>query len=617
MLNLKIFTLITVIFIASFSVSAQYKKESDTKGGVAIFPVSELKEGMRGTARTVFRGNKSEEFNVEILGVVPNWIGPGQDIIVGRLSGANAERTSVFAGMSGSPVYIDGKLVGAISYSFPFAKEPMCGITPFAQMVSVVEQGTANLIASNSAPAFSFSQLASDSYRPDLRNVSSSALASGFSGNSRLMAIAGQTMTPIATPLTFSGISQSTIDMFAPELMRAGMLPVAAAGGGSGITKMKPADATTLLGGDSVVVQLTRGDIEISAAGTVTLRDGAKIYAFGHPFFSLGSANLPMAESHVVTVVPNTNNSFKLAVADSMVGAMTQDRATGIYGMLGEQPKMLPVKINLTTSRGRTEQVNFEAAFDTMLTPLLVNVGIANTMAAHERSIGDMTLELTGEIAVRGEEPIRFNRRFTGGTAPASASTAVVVPLHALLKGNFEGMEISGLTVNLRALDSSKTAVVDRITADRNQVRAGETIELTAAMRTPSGRIVTEKIPIVIPQGVAPGTLSIMIGDGSAVQKDTAVTQFVPRSARELIATINRLKRPDKLYAVLSRTTTGAIVGSNEMPNLPPSVLATMNNDRTAGGSKATVQTIVSEVELPRSEFIVTGSQTLTIEVVK
>jgi hypothetical protein len=151
---------------------------------------------------------------------------------------------------------------------------------------------------------------------------------------------------------------------------------------------MKKANETTLLGGDSIVVHLARGDVQIAAAGTVTLRDGEKIYAFGHPFFSLGSTNLPMSESHVVTVVPNANNSFKLAVPDATVGAMTQDRATAIYGKLGEEPKMLPVKVNLRTSRGRSEVINFESAFDELLTPLIVNAGVSNAISANERGVG-------------------------------------------------------------------------------------------------------------------------------------------------------------------------------------------------------------------------------------
>ncbi|MEO6654955.1 MAG: hypothetical protein ABIO36_02635 [Pyrinomonadaceae bacterium] len=618
MLNSKFFALILIFLATSLDLSAQFQTVAATSAGPQIYPVSQLREGMKGTARTVFRGNKSEEFNVEILGVIPNWIGPKQDIIVGKLSGGNAERTSVFAGMSGSPVYIDGKLVGAISYSFPFSKEPICGITPIEQMISNVEQAPAIRAASVVPKTFSYAELLSNTWRPDVPGEANrNPVASGFPTDSRLMAVAGQTFTPISTPMYFSGVSQQTLDQFAPELIRAGITPVASAGGDSRIMPMKAATETTLVGGDSVVVSLARGDIQIAAAGTVTLRDGDKIYAFGHPFFSLGSANLPMSESHVITVVPNANNSFKLAVPDATVGSMTQDRATAIYGKLGQTPRMLPVKLKLTTSRGRSEEFNFESAFDELLTPLIVNAGVSNALAAQERGLGDSTIELNGEIKIKGEDSIRINRRFAGGQAAAFAASAPAIPLAALLRANFGGLEIAGVTLNMKAIDGSNMATVDRIAIDKTQVRAGETIEITAFERTESGNYIVQKIPLTIPKDTAPGTLSVMIGDGNAVQLNTAITQFTPKTAAEMIATINRLKRSDRLYAVITRTTSGAIIGASEMPNLPPSFLATLNNDRTAGGSKLSVQTLVAEMELTSGEYIVTGSQTLTIEVVR
>ncbi|MFN0277349.1 MAG: hypothetical protein ACKVRN_01980 [Pyrinomonadaceae bacterium] len=616
MTKAKFFTFFVSFFLTAVSVSAQFQPTKVSN--VPIFPVSELREGMRGTARTVFRGSKSEEFNVEILGVIPNWIGPKQDIIIGRLSGANAERTFVFAGMSGSPVYIDGKLVGAISYSFPFAKEPICGITPFEQMVSAVE--TAPMAKSaTTARAFSYAELLSDTWQSDISSglVPQNSLLSGFPADSKLMAIAGQTFKPIAKPLIFAGLSQKTLDLFGPELLAAGILPVAASGGNSGITPIIQPSANSLLGGDSVVVHLSRGDIALAAAGTVTLRDDNKIYAFGHPFFGLGSASLPMSESHVVTVVPNANNSFKLTVPDSMVGSMTQDRATGIFGVLGLPPRMMPVKIKLKTSRGRSEEINFESGIDEMLTPLILNIAVVNTLIANERSIGDSTIEMSGEIAVRGEESIKFNRRFAGAQGLGLAASTAAIPLNALLRAGFDDLNITGVTLNIAVLEGSKTATLDRISTDRIQARAGETVELTVSERTKAGTITIRKIPVVIPKDTSPGILSITIGDGNSVQQNSVVTQFTPKSAAELIATVNRLKRSDRLYVVVSRTAAGAVVGASEMPNLPPSVLATLNNDRTTGGTKPTVQTIIVDLELPQGEFIVSGSQTLTIEVIR
>jgi hypothetical protein len=622
MYNLKILALVSIFWaFSSIVVAQQPTTKVDLKTNpkpTAFFPLSELKEGMRGTALTVFRGSEAEEFEVEILGVIPGAIGPKQDLIVGRLKGTATDRTSVFAGMSGSPVYINGKLAGAISYSFPFSKEPICGITPIEQMVSIFESKAAPRSTASEPPSFSFGELASTDWTARFpRNSQLSGMLAGASSNSLLMSVAGQTFQQIATPVTFTGFSQETLNVFAPQLMQAGLLPVAAVGGAAPISPMKKADESTLVGGDSVSMQLTRGDYSLAAAGTVTWRDGDKIYAFGHPFLSLGISDLPMSESHVVTVIPNMNNSFKLAVPDSMVGTMTQDRATGVFGKLGQAPRMIPVRINLTTSRGQSDVINLEVAKDDFLTPLLLNIAVYNIAVAQERSLGDSTVEVSGEIAVKGQQPVKLQRRFTGGQATQLAASSVAAPVATLMRSRFDDLEISGITVNLTSADGSKTAVLDRIAIDRTQVRAGESIEVQAYARTNSGKIFVQKIPVTIPAGTPAGQFSITLGDGKEIQQNSSIQQFVPRDLGDLISTINKVKLPDRLYLLTFRTTNGAIIGSSEMPNLPPSVLATLNNDRTAGGVKPAMQTIVTEVALPLAEFLISEQQTLTIEVIK
>ena len=620
----KFFACLLVISAFGLGVLGQTQALNESKSFASktskaqFFPVSELKEGMRGTARTVFRGSVPEEFTVEILGVVPGAIGPHQDMIVGRLSGGGADRTSVFAGMSGSPVYIDGKLVGAISYSFPFSKEPICGITPIAQMLAIFENNQ-NLKTKPREPRpFSFAELASD-WKPNFPNnaiVASSILAGGNS-NSALSAVAGQTFQPIATPISFSGFSQATLNNFAPQLASVGLLPVASVGGAARITPLKKAEENTLQGGASVSMQLTRGDYSMAAAGTVTYRDGDKIYAFGHPFLSLGTADLPMSESHVVTVIPNLNNSFKLAVPDAMVGSMTQDRATGVFGRLGQAPKMIPVKLNLETSRNNQETLKFEVARDDFLTPLLLNIAVYNSILANERGIGDTTVEISGEIKLKNQEPIKIERRFAGGQATQLAGYSIATPVNALLQSRFDNVEISEVNLNLTSIDGSKTAVLERLALNKREVRAGENFEVQAFVRTDAGRTLSQKISVKVPSDTPAGTLSVVVGDGGSLQQTAASKQFIPKDLSDLVRTINEIKKSDRLYVQTYRVSNGAIIGSKEMPNLPPSMLATLNNDRTVGSYKPTVQTVLTEQELPPAEFIISGQQVLTIEVIK
>jgi hypothetical protein len=585
-----------------------------------FFPLEDLKPGMKGVGRTVFSGTETEEFGVEILGVLPGFPAPRQSAIIARLSGANAERTGVFGGMSGSPVYIDGRLVGAVAFSFPFSKEPIAGITPIKQMINIFEHGSERHTSERGgARAFSFTELASADWKPRLPKpaISGAPFVAPVASNSPLISLLGQQLQPIATPVVFSGINQEALALFSPQLQANGLLPVSGVGGGAGITPLAPANDQTLTPGTSVSVHLVRGDFSIAATGTVTFRDGNRIYAFGHPFLSLGASDMPMTESSVVTVIPNANNSFKLSVPGRMVGNVSQDRATGIYGQLGQAPKMIPVKINLRTSRDRTETYSYEVANDSFLTPLLLNITIYSTITSSERSLGDATISVSGKIAVVGQEPIQVERRFSAGNAPMLAAGSVAVPVNALLSSGFENVQIGGITLNITSTETKYTASLERIALDRTEAGRGDDVEIQAYVRTASGKQFVQRIPVQIPRDVPLGQLLIFVGDGGALQQGSAAQAFVPQDLGQLVSAINKVKKGDRLYVKLFRITPGAVIGTSELPNLPPSVVATLNSDRTSGGYTPTVLSPVLEKELPPAEFVISGQQMIAIDVVR
>jgi len=598
------------------SVSAQ--KAVALANGPQLFALEDIRPGMKGTARTVFSGTEAEEFGVEVLGVLPGFPGPRQSAIIARLSGSNVDKTGVFAGMSGSPVFIDGKLVGAIAFSFPFSKEPIAGITPIKQMIDLFNKGSENENKPKEPRPVSFSQLAATEWKPNLPKpaVSSVSLFAPVSAGSPLMPLLGQQMTPTATPLVFSGISQETLAMFSPQLMASGMLPVSGAGGSAAITPLAPVDGKTFPAGSSISVQLVRGDYSLAAAGTVTLRDGDRIYAFGHPFLSLGSSDMPMSECSVVTVVPNVNNSFKLAVPGQMVGSISQDRASGIFGLLKQEPKMIPVKVNLHTSRDRTESYSYEIANDTFLTPLLLNITVFNTITSSERALGDSTLSLKGEIKVKGQETIQIDRRFSANNSAIMAAGSIAAPVSSLLTSGFDDVQLDGITLDISSSDTKYAASLERVALDRTEVRRGDKIEVQAYVRTESGKQFVQRIPVQIPADAPPGQLLVFVGDGGALQEGSPAKSFVPRDLGQLVRAINTVKKSDRLYVKLFRITNGAVIGTNEMPSLPPSVVATLNSERTAGGYTPTVLSPVSEMELPPAEFVISGQQLIAIDVI-
>src|SRR5207253_406995 len=326
------------------------------------------------------------------------------------------------------------------------------------------------------------------------------------------------------------------------------LLPVSGAGGSANMTPLGTANEKTLTPGTSISVQLVRGDYSIAAAGTVTFRDGNHIYAFGHPFLSLGASDMPMSETAVVTVIPNVNNSFKLSVPGAMMGSISQDRASGVFGLLGQAPKMIPVKINLHTSRDRSDTYSYEIANDSFLTPLLLNITIFNTITSSERALGDSTISIKGAINVKGQEPIEVDRRFSAGNSPILAAGSVAGPISSLLGSGFDDVQIEGVTLDISSTDSKYAGTLERIALSKTEARRG--------------------------------------------------------------------KKSDRLYVKLFRITPGAVIGTSELPNLPPSVVATLNSDRNSGGYTPTVLSAVYEMELPPAEFVISGQQLIGLDVV-
>ncbi len=585
-----------------------------------FFPLEEIRPGLKGYGMTVFQGSKPERFEVEILGLADGFNNPKQSIIIGRLSGALAERTFVFAGMSGSPVYVDGKLVGAIAYAFPFSKEPLAGIQPIQYMIDIFEHaGDHDTLPTQ---RLSFNTLMSQAAMQQKSAPLSWQISPRAATSSAMIPYIGQTIVPIATPVTFAGIPQAVIDLFAEDLKRMGIQPVAGVGSSAPMTPMVAYDDSTLTPGTTISAQLTRGDFTIDAAGTVTFRDGQRIYAFGHPFLTAGQTFWPMAEGSVITVVPNLNNSFKLTVPGNFVGAIRQDRSTGIYGRLGDQPPLIPLKVAIHTSRNKIETYNVELISDPFLTPLLTRMTLAAAIFATERQLGSQTLGIKGRIAVNGQPDIVLDNSFASPTGAAMfAANAAAQPISALLNSGFDPVEIRSIELDITSVDSRSSGELNKLWIDKTEARRGEQIEIQAFARNENGMEFVERIPFQIPADAPVGPLVIIVGDGASINQTELRAQagadFVPKDLRELVAAINRLKKNNRLYLKVLRATAGAVVNSQEMPTLPPSVLATLGSERTSGGYTPLSVATVAEQELPPAKFLIIGQQSITINVVK
>jgi hypothetical protein len=588
-----------------------------------FFPIDQIKPGMRAVGYTVFVGSEPKPFELEILGVLKGFPNPGQSSVLSKLLGAEMNHTGVFQGMSGSPVYIDGKLVGAVAYGYMFAKDPIAGITPIQHMLEVFEQrgeksGDKNVQPAGAAKQFSFSEI---SFNESSREYADFVQGLNSSGNAKSPAINAATgapvLMPIATPLAISGVAPQAIARFAPLFQSWGFTPVAGVAGAAEISELKKSDANTLKPGSTIVVPLVRGDFSLAAAGTVTYRDGNKVYAFGHPFLSLGVSEFPMHEGEVVTVMSSQATSFKLSYPTAMVGTMNGDRSTGILGEIGVAPRMIPVEINLRTSLGEQKKYNFDVVADRFLTPILMQITTISTLLSTEREIGDSTLQLRGRIKLKGQPEINLEDRISVSVnAPMAAAFAIARPVGSLLNSNFKDLQFEKLTYDIVSREARNRGQLDRLWINRSEVRRGEKLEIQAFARTEGGGEFVERIQLEIPQDAPLGALQIIVGDGAAIQASEARTGFTAKSLDQLVRELNRIRKADRLYVQLARTASGAVIKNEELPSLPPSVLATLGSERTSGGYTLTSAATVFEKELSPAEFVVSGKRTLTVNVV-
>ncbi len=573
-----------------------------------FYPLDEVRPGLAGVGRTIFKGTEIEEFQVEILGVLRNFA-PQQNLILARLSGEKVEQTGVFAGMSGSPVFVDGKLLGAIAYAFPFSKEPFAGITPIGEMVDIFKEQPGRVAPIRSSPSINPRQSSAFSDLDAFMELLNSRPPLDFAMED------GRLLRPIATPISLSGFSGASIATFSKAFEQNGLVPVR----GLSTTGEGDFPDTELEPGSTVTVQMLRGDLEISAAGTATLVSGDRVYAFGHPFLGAGYTDMPLSQGAVLTVISSLQSSQKVTATTKLVGAIRQDRATGILGVRGEQPRLLPMKLDLLTSRNSNKSFQFEIVIDPLLTPFLTALTVFNSLSSSERTLGGQTLQVKCSISLADQAPIRFENSVADfANTTVTAALAASAPLGFLLNSGFEDLKLEGVEIEISAVEENRRATLDEVWVDRVEVKRGEEVNLTVFLRKASGEVTSQKYPVKIPEEITPGPLRILVGEGLAVTdlEEDAGQEFVPENLSQLVRAINNIKKNDRLYIRIYRDRAGAVVGGEGLPELPPSMLELYSSARTAGNAKSIGKVIYVEHELPATSYVLSGHKTVQIQVI-
>ena len=582
--------------------------------------IDEVKTGMRGTGVTVFAGATRSEFDVEILGVLPNVVGPRRSLILARLSGQRLAETGVMQGMSGSPVYVDGRLIGAVSYSLgSFSKEPIAGITPIAEMIdATTSSAAARPSAVRASPVAMRWPPTRDDFVAALRETFARLRPAGSAPGGSLAGLdlqafarvpAGARLEPIATPFTLSGFSGDTEATLTSVLGSLGFAAASAPATGNATAAVEP-----LAPGDAVGVSLISGDLSFGATGTVTHVDGSRVYAFGHPFFNLGPTEFPMTRAWVQTLLPSLFVSAKLAAIGDTIGTVQQDRATAIAGTIGRGPDLVPVTLTLSAERGPARTFRYGIVKDQLFTPLLTFASIVNTLQSYEREFGAATFTVRGKAVVRDHGTVALEDIFTGETPAIGAAAYVAGPINLLLRNDRQPVQIEAVDLAIQSFEEPRTATIERVWLGTREPRAGSIAPVHILTRSYRGVERTDTLQLPIPAH-ARGTVSIVVSDGSRLAQIEQRDHRQPRQAdsvAQMIRVFNRARRNNRLYVKLVAPASGAVVQGEQLPALPPSVLAVLEGDQPGGNVLPLANTVLGEWELPADQAV-SGQRTLAV----
>jgi hypothetical protein len=569
-----------------------------------FFPLQDVRAGMHGVGKTVFQGDKIEDFQVEILGVLPN-AGPKESLILARLSGGPLEHTGVMQGMSGSPVFLDGKLLGAVAMAFPFSKDPIAAIRPIGDMIRSADHSGAK-----SPPASTIAEAIQRGFFGPLPATADTAL-----GETKLI--------NIGTPLALGGFTASTIEAFAPQLRALGLEPRQAlsAGGSSVSAGSAPfGDPSRVQPGSMISVQLMQGDMNVGADGTVTWVDGDQVYAFGHRFMDVGSTGLPFSRSEVLTLLASVNTSFKISAPHELMGVISQDRDTAVSGRLGQRAAMLPVDISVHREGRPLESYHLSMVDDPLLTPLLLQMAVFSSLDATERAAGASTIGVRGSVELNGGRSIRLNDIYSAdNAAPQIASLSTVAPIAYVLQSGFDSLKVKRITLDIESLEKKSSLEIGEVVPSCREVRPGDDVELAINLTGENGVDETRTAHYQVPIGAQPGPLFFTVADGS--QTSLVDLRFAlsvqPRTPEQLLSMIDRLRDNDKAYVRVWRPETSFPAGVDELPAPPPSVALIMASQ--LGPSGVALGTMknsrVAEMVIPGGGRMVTGSKTVQVEV--
>ena len=564
-----------------------------------IMKVDDVRPGMKGVGYTVFQGTKPEPMGVEVLGVLRNLNGPKSDVVLVKLVGDKPEFTGVVAGMSGSPVYIDGKLLGAIAYRIgQFSKEPIAGVTPIEQMLEINE----------------FDQSIPQSGAAAAARVSGASRTStpGKDDGNPIQSYA-QYLTPIDAPFVFNGFNEAAIRQFAPALSAVGITPVMGVGSASKEKQPEP-----LVPGSAVSAIMVRGDMDVAATCTVTYMDKDHLLACGHPLMQFGMVDMPMTKANVVATLSSPLNAFKIINTTEAVGAFVQDRHTGILGRFDRDPKMIPVTLSIHGPSGPREY-HYEVLNNAKLTPVMMMTTVYNALMGMNQYGEETTYRMNGRIHVTGFSDVRMTNMFSPVDAnPTAYAVAMSLGEHfgRIYDNPFEAPTVSGVNLEFDLEPERRAAVLESARTDVTEARPGDEITIEAVLRPYRGDRIVRRIPVRVPTSAPKGSLRILVSDAETLDRARRSTPAMGRrmDLHSTIEVLNKEHLNDHLYVSLLEANPQATVEDKVMPAVPLSVMNVMEGMRATQEMVVFNESAVNEASTPVG-YVVSGAQIISVSI--
>ncbi|MEI7683622.1 MAG: SpoIVB peptidase S55 domain-containing protein [Planctomycetota bacterium] len=560
--------------------------------------VNAVRPGMKGTGRTVVKGTKIESFDAEVLGVLKN-SSPGRDLVLCMLSGLNLDKTGVIQGMSGSPIYIDGKLLGAVAYAWQFNKLPIAGVTPFSQMHEYAAASERRDLLEPNAPRRV--QLE----RPlsiDGRAVESVTVANDFSDTA---AADGVWLTPLRTPVCASGFSRNSLELLQGTFGRNGLVPMQGGGAGNHLTDEER--NAIIEPGAGLAVAMVTGDFDMSGIGTVTHVEGKRVYGWGHPFMSLGKCEFPLMTGYTHAIMPRVSISFKMGTPLKNVGVVNADVSTCIAGWLDRPADLLPVSTTVKGS-GAPRTYNVQIVRQKQMLPGLLSAVLTNSVDTE----GDLPEEMTARLRIRfeieGREPIVLDdvhsgSNLTGARGPQALYSQATLITQLLTNNNVGKIRVEKITAETEIQPGRRTAEIDSVEPESEVYAPGDLVKASVYVRPFKSSRQRVEVAVKLPADLPDGSYTAFIGEGL----NNARQDLRDNPQLNISNTVDNLLQAVKIVASARRSTlvmrvattdVGVAIGDQALPDLPPSMVQILGAGRRSG-AQTIAGSVVGRTETP------------------